>query len=239
MGAIQIRKIHPWKVDVKEAISIQRQLVSSIILEPPEQKIELIAGCDVSASKGDDNIHAAAVVFEFSTMRVVERSYARGKATFPYVPGFLSFREGPVLLSAFEKLSLCPQAVLLDGQGIAHPRGVGLASHLGLFLDLPTVGCAKTRLVGDYAPVGENVGDFSPLIFETREVGAVLRTKPNVKPVFVSPGHRMDLKTGVELVLRSLRGYRLPEPTRQADILVGEFRKGEAKPVEGQQQSLF
>ncbi len=187
MGTIQVNKIHRWEVDVKEAIEIQRQIVTSLIPEPPELEPELIAGCDVSASKGDENIYAAVLVFEFSTMRVVERSFAQGKATFPYVPGLLSFREGPVLLSAFEKLKLKPEVVIFDGQGIAHPRGVGLASHIGLFLDLPSVGCAKTRLVGDHAPVGEKVGDFSPLIFRGKEIGAALRTKSNVKPVFVSP----------------------------------------------------
>ena len=239
MGTIPVNKIHPWEVDVKGAMGIQRQIVTSLIPEPPELEPELIAGCDVSASKGDQNIYAAVVVFEFSTMRLVERSFAQGKAAFPYVPGLLSFHEGPVLLSAFEKLKLKPEAVIFDGQGIAHPRGVGLASHIGLFLDLPSVGCAKTRLVGDHAPVGEKVGDSSPLIFQGREVGAALRTKPNVKPVFVSPGHRMNLKIGIELVLRSLRGYRLPEPTRQADILVGEYRRGKIEPPEAQQQTFF
>jgi deoxyribonuclease V len=239
MSAVRISKIHPWEVDVKEAKSIQRRIVDSLVLEWLDTEVEFVAGCDVSSAKGEDDIYAAVVVMELPTMRVIERSYAQAKAIFPYIPGLLSFREGPVLLSAFEELETKPQVVLLDGQGIAHPRGVGLASHIGLFLDLPTIGCAKSRLVGEYGPVGENVGDLSPLLFEGREVGAVLRTKPNVKPIFVSPGHRMTTDAAVKLVMKMVRGYRLPEPTRQADILVGEFRKAKMRPEEAQQQSLL
>jgi len=141
------------------------------------------------------------------------------------VPGYLSFREAPAVIAAFEKVKSRPDVMILDGQGIAHPRGLGLASHVGLLLGLPTVGCAKSLLVGEHIPVPPEKGASAPLIYKEKEVGKVLRTRTNVKPVFVSPGHMMDIKHAAEFVLRCCPRYRLPEPTRQAHHLVNRIRE--------------
>jgi deoxyribonuclease V len=153
-------------------------------------------------------------------MERVEEVTASGKVDFPYIPGLLSFRESPILLKAFAKIKSEPDVIILDAQGIAHPRGIGLASHIGLLLDKSSIGCAKTRLIGEYNEVGGEAGCHSPLTVKGKVVGAVLRTRRNVKPVFVSPGHKIDLNTSIDLILKSCRGYRLPEPVRQAHNLV-------------------
>jgi deoxyribonuclease V len=170
--------------------------------------------------------YASVVVFELKTMERVEAVTASGKVDFPYIPGLLSFRESPILLKAFAKIKSTPDVILLDAQGIAHPRGIGLASHIGLLLDKPSIGCAKTRLIGDYNEMGEEVGCYSHLKVQDKVVGAVLRTRKNVMPVFVSPGHKIDLDTSINLVLKSCRGYRLPEPVRQAHNLVKKTATG-------------
>jgi deoxyribonuclease V len=157
-------------------------------------------------------------------MNILEEATAEGKVNFPYIPGLLSFREAPILVKAFEKVRNVPDVIIFDGQGIAHPRGLGLASHMGLVLDLPSIGCAKSRLVGEHAPLGEEVGTHTPIIFKNDTVGAVLRTRKNVAPVFVSPGHRMDILSAIEIVMKTCRGYKLPEPTRQAHLSVNKFR---------------
>jgi deoxyribonuclease V len=180
----------------------------------------LIAGADVSYIKGSEIFYASVVVFNLQTMERVEEVTASGKVDFPYIPGLLSFRESPILLKAFAKIKSEPDVIILDAQGIAHPRGIGLASHIGLLLDKSSIGCAKTRLIGEYNEVGREAGCHSQLTVKDKIVGAVLRTRKNIKPVFVSPGHKIDLKTSIALVLKSCRGYRLPEPIRQAHNLV-------------------
>jgi len=177
-------------------------------------------------TKKSEMFYASVVVFEMKTMEKVEAVTASGKVDFPYIPGLLSFRESPVLLKAFAKIKTIPDVIILDAQGIAHPRGVGLASHIGLLLDRPSIGCAKTRLIGDYHEVGVAAGCYSPLTAQDKVVGAVLRTRRNVKPVFVSPGHKIDLNTSIDLVLKSCCGYRLPEPVRQAHNLVKKTATG-------------
>ena len=157
-------------------------------------------------------------------MDILEEKTITERAPFPYIPGLLSFREGPALLKIFENLRHIPDAVIFDGQGIAHPRGIGLASHMGLFLDIPTIGCAKTRLAGHHGEIGKDVGDYADLILDNQIVGAVLRTKKNVKPVFISPGHKSGTGKAVEVVLSCCRGYKLPEPTRRAHLLVNQLR---------------
>jgi deoxyribonuclease V len=155
---------------------------------------------------------------------VVEESWVKGKVRFPYIPGLLTFREAPVLLEAFSLLKQRPDVILFDGQGIAHPRGFGLASHAGLLLGLPSVGCAKTMLVGEHTPVGRKRGSFSYLWFEGKKVGAAVRTRQDVKPVFVSPGDRITIEAAVGLVLAACKGYRLPEPIRRAHQLAARMR---------------
>lgn len=220
-------KLHSWNVNYKEAVKIQERLRQKIILKSSFKNLKgkLIAGADVSYDKGNDKFYAGVVVFELFTMQKIEEVTASGRVNFPYIPGLLSFRESPVLLKAFSKVKEEPDIVILDAQGIAHPRGIGLASHIGLLLNIPSIGCAKTRLIGAYNDVGEEVGCHSQLTVEGKTVGVVLRTRKNVKPVFISPGHKIDLATSINLVLKSCRGYKLPEPTRQAHNLVNKKRK--------------
>ncbi len=213
-------KLHPWNVGYKKAVEIQERLKKSIILKGSAKDCKLIAGADVSYIKGSEIFYASVVVFNLQTMERVEEVTASGKVDFPYIPGLLSFRESPILLKAFAKIKSEPDVIILDAQGIAHPRGIGLASHIGLLLDKSSIGCAKTRLIGEYYEVGRDAGCHSRLTVKDKIVGAVLRTRKNVKPVFVSPGHKIDLKTSIALILKSCRGYRLPEPVRQAHNLV-------------------
>lgn len=213
-------KLHAWNVGYKKAVGIQERLKKSIILKGSVKNCKLIAGADVSYTKGSEIFYASVVVFNLQTMERVEEVTASGKVDFPYIPGLLSFRESPILLKAFAKIKSEPDVIILDAQGIAHPRGIGLASHIGLLLDKSAIGCAKTRLIGEYNEVGGEAGSYSPLTVKDKIVGAVLRTRKNVKPVFISPGHKIDLKTSIDLVLKSCRGYRLPEPVRQAHKLV-------------------
>lgn len=222
-------KLHPWKVSYKEAVEIQNRLKKQILLKSSFNNLnnKFIAGADVSYDKQIDRFYAGVVVFELQTMQRIEETTASGKVDFPYIPGLLSFREAPILLRAFSKIKKTPHIIMLDAQGIAHPRGIGLASHIGLLLDKPSIGCAKTRLIGEYDSVGEEVGHYSRLTLKGKTVGAVLRTRKNVKPIFVSPGHKIDLATSIDLVLKSCRGYKLPEPTRQAHNLVNKVKKGE------------
>jgi deoxyribonuclease V len=232
---MQVRELHTWKADYKEAVRIQNQLVSRLVLEGGPSAVRTVAGVDVSYDKKDNRVFACVVLFDYPGLGLVEKAQAQLEASFPYIPGLLSFREGPAVLEAFRKLKEPPDLILFDAQGIAHPRGLGLASHLGLILDVPSVGCAKSRLVGEHEPVPEEVGGYSWLEHLGRRVGAVVRTKAKVQPIFVSPGHRISLADAVKWALACCRGYRLPEPTRQAHKLAGQARTQRPH----QQSSLF
>jgi deoxyribonuclease V len=217
--------IHPWGLAPQAAIALQKQLASEVALDNQAQyPIQNIAGVDVSYKRNGSLLHAAVVVLKYETMDIVETATASGEISFPYVPGLLSFRELPILLQAFIKLKTVPDVILADAQGIAHPRRLGLASHLGLWLGLPTIGCAKTRLCGEYQEPEWNKGAWSRLVDNDTDVGRVLRTKSRVKPLFVSPGHKVDFQGAVNIVLYCSRGYRLPEPTRQAHLLSNQIR---------------
>jgi deoxyribonuclease V len=220
------RRLHRWDVDVREGAEIQETLRKRLSLKNGFvfRNIRWIAGADVAYATGGDAIFGAVVVLSFPELVVAEESWVKGKVQFPYIPGLLTFREAPVLLEAFSLLKQRPDVILFDGQGIAHPRGFGLASHAGLLLGLPSVGCAKSRLVGEYSPVGKKSGSFSWLWFEGKKVGAVVRTRADVKPVFVSPGSKITLQTAVRLVFAACRGYRLPEPIRKAHQLANRIR---------------
>lgn len=167
---------------------------------------------------------AGIIIYTFPEMVELERKSVVSELEFPYVPGLLAFREAPVLLKVCEKLETEPDVVIFDGQGIAHPRGMGIASHMGLFLRKPTIGCAKSRLVGEYREPGRNVGDWTPLKLSDKVVGAVLRTRKDVKPVFVSPGHMIDLPSSIETIITCLDRTRVPKPTREADHFVGALK---------------
>ncbi|TFG93364.1 MAG: deoxyribonuclease V [Syntrophobacterales bacterium] len=223
---MKIEHLHGWNIGYDRAREIQNDLRPRIILhnEGIPRRIQTIAGTDISYSRGSKTFFAAVVVLDFTTMEIIEQASSSGIVDFPYIPGLLTFREGPILLEAFRKLSLPPDIIIFDGQGIAHPRGIGLASHMGLFLDTPSIGCGKTRLVGSYDETGNEPGNYSALAHNGEIMGAVLRTKRNVKPVFVSQGHKIGLKKAIEITLSSCRGYRLPEPTRKAHLAAGEIR---------------
>jgi len=221
------KALHPWEVDFKKAVQIQQELKGLLCCEEGlyPSPIRTIAGVDISYALKSDLLFAAICVFSYPDLKRLEVVHGCEKVSFPYVPGLLSFREGPVIVSAYEKLAVKPDVVIFDGQGIAHPRGLGLASHMGIVLDVPTIGCAKSALVGTWEEPPEKAGTFSPLVYEGAVVGDVVRTKDRVRPVFVSPGHKLGRRAAREIVLTCLRGYRLPEPTRQAHIEVNKVRR--------------
>jgi deoxyribonuclease V len=210
-----------WQVTPEEAVEIQNQLrhrVRAVNSFGSLAEIKTVAGIDV-AYDAQGLGRAAVVVLSFPDLTLVEQAVADYQTDFPYIPGLFSFREMPAALAALARLSAPPDLIMVDGQGYAHPRRFGLACHLGVHLGRPTLGCAKKRLIGQFEPPGPQPGDYAPLVDEGETVGAVLRTAAGIKPVFVSVGHHMDLPTAIEVVGRCTQGYRLPEPTRQADIL--------------------
>lgn len=209
-------------VSPSEAVRIQKNLAARVRLQDDFGKIQVIAGADVAFDESGGI--AGVIVYRYPELTEVERVSARGRLRFPYVPGLLTFREGPILLKAFGKLKTKPDLILFDGQGIAHPRGFGLASHMGLLLDTPTIGCAKSLLCGDYREPGPNRGDRSPLVYRGRQVGVILRTRDRVKPIFVSPGHKVSLRTAVKIALHCVEKFRVPKPTREADLWVGQLK---------------
>jgi deoxyribonuclease V len=218
---MKTKQLHSWQVSPEEAREVQLRLAEKVAEEPITKDIRLIAGVDVSARSNRGVGRGAVVVLSYPSLKLVEASVAETELFFPYVPGLLSFREAPVLLEAFAALENGPDLIIVDGQGIAHPRRMGLAAHLGLLLDTPAIGCAKSRLIGDHEPVGEDPGDWAELRDGTDVIGSVVRTKRKTKPLFISIGHKTDLESARDWVLRSCRGYRLPEPTRLAHQAAG------------------
>lgn len=201
-----------------------------------------IAGMDISVSKAHGMATAAVVVLGYPELRVIETKVTHGKLDFPYVPGLLSFRESPLTLAACEELTVTPDLVLVDGQGIAHPRRLGLASHLGLLLNTPTIGCAKSLLCGECDEPGEKPGSYTEIMDKGETIGVALRTKLGTKPVYVSIGHKIDLQTAVYWVMECCRGYRIPEPGRLAHLAAGgtlEQGKSTTTPQPGYQKGLF
>lgn len=223
---MEFPELHSWDMTAKEAIALQKLLAQRIRLDfRLPDPVRYVAGVDVSYRRGGVEFFAAVVVLQLPDMKVVEQVTASARGTFPYIPGLLSFRELPVVLQAFKKLQTIPDVVLVDGQGIAHPRHMGLASHLGLWLDRPTVGCAKSKLCGEHDPPGRQRGDRVPLVFENAIVGTVLTTRSGIKPLYVSPGYLLDVPACAELVMDCLGRYRLPEPTRLAHHLANQARR--------------
>ncbi len=216
---------HSWNLSTQEARQLQETLAGKVRLSFPGGDVRYVAGADVSFNRFSPVLYAGIVVLTYPELRVVEEQWVATRTAFPYIPGYLSFREAPAVLAAFEKVRQRPDVMILDGQGIAHPRGLGLASHVGLILDLPTIGCAKSLLVGEFSPPSPEKGATSQLRYDGKVVGVVLRTRERVKPVFVSPGHLMDLRHATEIVLRCCLKFRIPEPTRQAHRLVNRVRR--------------
>ena len=210
-------EIHPWDVTPAEARVIQNSLRMQVITEDLFGRIETVAGVDVGFEDHGAVTRAAVVILSFPDLLPIDQGIACLPTAFPYVPGLLSFREAPAALEAFEKLKTLPDLILCDGQGIAHPRRMGIASHLGLLTDLPTVGVAKSRLVGTHTALPETRGSRVPLIDKGEQIGAVLRTRTGVRPVYVSSGHRVSLDTAIDYVMACTPRFRLPETTRWAD----------------------
>ena len=212
-----MKPLHSWKVSVEEAIQVQETLRDRVILEKTFSKVRTIGGGDVAYSKNRNLLFGAIVVLTFPKLETVDVATADGEIPFPYMPGLLSFREAPILIDIFQKLKIRPDVMIFDGQGIVHPRGFGLASHLGLWLDLPSIGCAKTHLTGEFTSPGLSKGSFELIRKNGKEVGAVLKTKDKIKPLFISPGHRIDIETSIRLILATCNAFRIPEPLRRAD----------------------
>ncbi len=204
---------HRWDVTPEEAFAIQHRLAARVERQPRLGEVRVIAGVDMSAT---GVARAAVVLLSYPELETIEIARAEKPLDFPYVPGLLSFREGPAVTAAFARLSRRPDLVMFDGQGIAHPRRIGIAAHIGVLLDLPSIGVAKSVLVGRSADPGPDPGDWAPMTDKGEVVGAALRTKPRVKPVYISIGNRIDLPSAIQWVLAVCRGYRLPEPTRRA-----------------------
>jgi deoxyribonuclease V len=225
---VKLNALHSWDLNPTEAAALQRELAGRVDTRTPLVGCELVAGADVSHAKHSNAIWAGVVVLRMDDLSVVEQQGVAGRTTFPYIPGLLSFRETPAVLEAFAKLKTVPDAVLIDGQGLAHPRRFGYACHVGLWLDRPTVGCAKSRLLGKFKEPGEKAGSVAPLVDKDEVIGEVVRTRNRVNPIFVSVGHKIDLRSAAELCLTTCRGYRIPEPTRQAHLYVNALRRGDA-----------
>lgn len=216
---------HRWPRTVRAAVALQKTLRSRVRAVGGPHRVRLVAGADLAYDPRRDVLYAAILVYRYPDLELVEARLVTRPIGFPYVPGLLSFRELPGILAAWRLLRCRPELVLCDGQGIAHPRGVGLASHLGLLLGVPTIGCAKSRLVGEHGAVGQRRGDRASLRFGGRTVGAVLRTREGARPVYVSPGHLIGLRAAIRFVLGCCRGFRVPEPIRHADHFVAEARR--------------
>ncbi len=221
------KKLHNWNVSPSEARNIQSKLKDNLVISPLNRDVQFVGGADVSFDKGSNLVFTAIVILKLPDLTIVERKGLSERVDFPYIPGLLAFREGPPMLYSWEKIKKKPDVMMFDAQGLAHPRRMGLATHIGLYLDIPSVGCAKSVLVGQYQEPGEKAGEFTPLEYKDDVVGTAVRTKDRISPVFVSIGHKVDLSDAVNLVLQCTRGYRIPEPTRQAHLAVNRLRRGE------------
>lgn len=216
-------KSHPWNVSPKEAIQIQNRYAKKVITKDKLGKVRFVAGVDVGFEKNNTITCAATAVLRFPELELHEYAVARRPTSLPYIPGLLSFREIPAVLDALKKLKQLPDLLLCDGQGIAHPRRLGIASHLGVLTGIPSIGVAKSRLTGTHDKLTEKKGRWVPLLDGDEVIGAVLRTRTNVKPLFISPGHRISLKTSLKYVINCVTKYRLPETTRWAHKLASNL----------------
>ncbi|HLX57753.1 MAG TPA: deoxyribonuclease V [Ktedonobacteraceae bacterium] len=229
--------LHDWNLTPTQAIALQKELAQRVIREDRFGEVRSIAGVDMAINEQNEMARAAVVLLSFPELEIQERHVFEEPIRMEYVPGLLSFREIPCILGAFAQLKQKPDLVMVDGQGIAHPRRLGIASHLGLWIDLPTIGCAKSILVGKHEELSEEVGSWEPLKKYGEVIGAAVRTRSHVKPMIISLGHRISLESSIHYVLACGKGYRLPEPTRQADKLskLNDWRE----PNEDQQPTLF
>lgn len=219
---IQISRLHNWDVTPATAIEIQNELAAKVVRTDVFDEIQYIAGIDVGFEDNGRITRAAVCVLDLETLRPIDHVLAKRPTTFPYIPGLLSFREIPAILQALESVKKIPQMLFCDGQGYAHPRRLGIASHLGVLTSLPSIGVGKSRLIGRHQPVPNERGSWVPLTHNEETVGAVLRTRVNIKPLYISAGHKISLKSAIRYVMRCVTRYKLPEPTRLADRLASQ-----------------
>jgi deoxyribonuclease V len=222
---MKIKNLHNWNIAPKEAIELQNSLAGKVQIQRFNKNLKTVGGVDCAFTDDKKNIIACVVVLSAKTFEIIETSYTVQTVNFPYVPGLLSFREAPACLAAIEKLKTIPDCFIVDGQGFAHPRRLGIASHFGLFLDVPTIGCAKSRLIGDFKQPAAIKGSTSLLMDKSEIIGSVVRTRNNIQPVFVSIGNKCRLNDAVRIVLDCCMKYRLPEPSRLAHQLVTRLKK--------------
>jgi len=216
---MQIRRLHSWQLSVTDAIAIQQQLKDEVVTEDKLGAVNYVAGVDMGFEADGTISRAAVAVLSFPDLQLIESAIAFRPTTFPYIPGLLSFREIPAVIDALETISTIPDLIICDGQGIAHPRRFGIACHLGLLVDIPTIGAAKSLLIGKYEELNASRGSWQPLKHRGETVGAVLRSRTATKPLYISSGHLVSLPTAIDYVLRCTPKYRLPETTRIADKL--------------------
>lgn len=212
-----------WPSTLPEAVALQESLARKVKIIPLRNKPAFVGAADAAFSAGE--VFAAATIYTYPALELVEDTVFIEKVKFPYIPGFLTFREGHALCVALRKLKTHPDVILIDGQGIAHPRGIGIASHIGLLMNMPTIGCAKSKLVGEYDEPNRHKGDWTYLRRGNMRVGTVLRTRSCVKPLFVSPGHKIDIVSSIEIVKGCISRYRIPEPLRRVHFLSGKFKR--------------
>lgn len=233
---MEIYPRHDWNLTPEAAIALQQVLRQEVITQDQLGQVRWVAGVDVGFEDSGNTTRAAVAVLNFPDLQLQERAIARRPTQFPYIPGLLSFREVPAVLDALEKLTLTPDILLCDGQGTAHPRRLGIACHVGLLTQLPTIGVAKSLLVGRHGEVPNEKGAWQPLQHKGETIGAVLRTRVGTKPLYISPGHRISLETSIQYVLDCTPKYRLPETTRFAHKLASETPAAE---LEREQLRLF
>ncbi|MGI4729488.1 MAG: deoxyribonuclease V [Janthinobacterium lividum] len=221
------------------AVALQKKLRSQIKIEPLLKPVKTIAGADISFNKYEETVYAGIIVLSFPDLQEVAKATVISKTTFPYIPGLLSFREIPSLLKAWNQLNIKPDLMVLDGQGIAHPRRMGIATHFGLVTNSPTMGCAKSLLCGKFEALPEEAGSTSLLYDHEEVIGAALRTKNKVNPVFISPGHCINLEQSLAIIKQCVNGYRIPEPTRKAHLLVNQIRTQNLGGKNSMQLDLF
>lgn len=211
--------------DKNEAIAIQKELAGQIEIYPPHTDINLITAVDTAYSSDGNTVYASAATLSFPDLEEIEKRFQFEHLNFPYQPGLFFFREGEAIIRVLEKLEQEPDMLMIHGHGIAHPRGIGMASHIGLVFDKMAIGCSRKVLIGSHREVDAKKGSYQPILFNNREIGYAYRSKDKVKPIYISPGHRCDLETTRNIIVRCLRGYRLPEPLRVAHLLANKYKR--------------
>ena len=229
---MKIRNLHSWALSPNEAVELQKKLSGKVLIQNPPPLIRQVAGADITTYRDSNKAHAGIIVMNFPELEIIESVNAEVLLTYPYIPGLLSFRESPALLAAFAKLKNKPDLIMIDGQGLSHPRRFGLACHIGLLLNRPTIGCAKSRLTGSHDEPGPDQGKTADLLdHHGHLIGSVVRTKNRVSPLYISVGYMITLESAIHYTLACCRGYRIPEPTRQAHLYVGRLRRENKYPA--------